>query len=110
VHLHRPGDAFQTDGALLNAGVGGISCRVATNDADRTRIGESIRVAFQLSDYGDQFELTAVLRNKTPAQSSQQTILGLEFVYRHEDDGQRARLADALGFGSATQSGSPDHE
>ncbi len=110
VRLHRPYDGFEADGALLNAAVGGISCRIATQDADRTEVGDSIRTSFQLGGQGRWFELTAVVRNKTPAQSVHQTILGLEFVYHRDDNEQRSRLADALGFGSTMQARSHDHE
>jgi hypothetical protein len=110
VRLYRPGGDFETTGALLNVGVGGISCRIATEDADETHLEEILHASFQLAGDREWFDLAAIVRNKTPARSADQVIIGMEFQFEVGDEHQRIRLVDALGFGSSIQSRSRDHE
>ncbi|UCG17593.1 MAG: PilZ domain-containing protein [Phycisphaerales bacterium] len=96
VHLYKAGDGTDNIGALLNASVDGIACRIPTAAADRTAIGDTLRVAFQLAGSTHQFDLQAAVRSKTPAGSERHTIVGLQFEFRGQDDPQRRQLANAL--------------
>jgi hypothetical protein len=96
VHLYKAGAGTDDVGTLLNASVDGIACRIPTAAADRTVIGDTLRVSFRLAGSTQQFDLQAAVRSKTPAGSERHTIVGLQFDFHGQDDPQRRQLADAL--------------
>lgn len=96
VHLYKAGHGSDDVGTLLNASVDGIACRIPTAAADRTVIGDTLRVSFQLTGSTQRFDLQAAVRSKTPAGSERHTIVGLQFAFHGQDDPQRRQLANAL--------------
>jgi Tfp pilus assembly protein PilZ len=97
-------------GTLLNASVDGVACRVATEAADRAKIGDTVRIQFELADPPQSFDLAAVVRSKTPAATEFQTIVGLQFAYGREDREQRHRLTAALTSAQPSPTRSRNHE
>lgn len=88
--------AWTIQGAMLNLSAEGIACRIAREDALRMAVGCVVLVRFVLQEAGRPFEWSARVTNITEGGTADRTVVGLEFIFDHRGEVDRARLCRAL--------------
>jgi len=102
VRLQGIGDENQRRclGDLLNIGMGGLQCRVATQQARHLLVDQFVDAMFRVGACPSEFDLRARIANITPAGSAEHQVLGLEFVndsrLRASQRALNAAIAQAL--------------
>lgn len=85
-------------GSLLNISCDGLACRIDGGAASVLEVGTELRVDFKLPGHEAEFDLDAVVTNRTPA-SEGCVILGLQFVVSGAVAQQLTALRQALHAG-----------
>lgn len=92
-------DASRADeipGSLLNLSLHGLACRIPSGAVAAIAIDEILHVSFDLDQRMPGLDLTARVTNITEGSSSDQVILGFEFLPARMSDSSRRRLQQAL--------------
>lgn len=95
----RHGDVSRADeirGSLLNLSLHGLACRIPSPAVAAFAIDEILHVSFDLGQQMPGLDLTARVTNITEGSSSDQVILGFEFLPAQMSDSSRRRLLQAL--------------
>ena len=86
---------------MLNLSESGVACRVAWDEVDRLRTGESIRVLFRPHETDESFDLPARIINITQAGTPDTCVIGMEFLFGSDGERVQARLRVALNRASS---------
>ncbi len=95
----QSGDAngdWKSEGAMLNLSPDGIACRIPTDRASRLKVGQTVRVGFDVAAEGRPFNWPARVTNMTAGGTTNQTVVGLEFIPDQTGSEDRRRLRRAL--------------
>lgn len=84
---------------LLNLSLNGLACRLGSDVVNSISINDTLHVSFDLDRPASRFDLTARVTNITEGGSSDQTILGLEFLPDNMSELSRRKLESLL-FGT----------
>lgn len=90
----RP-EATACDGSLLNVSTEGLACRMREKEAATLRIGQDLRVTFDLGAPSSAFDLKARVINITQGGTPDHLVLGLEFIVDQSVAADRRRLREA---------------
>ncbi len=82
--------------SLLNVSTDGLAVWIAASDTAEMKVGDRLRVSFDLGPSQTTFNLTARVNNMTTGGSTGRVILGLEFVAADNPDFNPHQLEEAM--------------
>ncbi len=104
--LHQPSEvvlrgtgadhAWTAVGTMLNVSEEGIACRTSAQTAQDLAIGRTLHVVFSLPPASTVFDLQACIINITPAGTSHNVVLGMQFVADQRLKSFQAALLESL--------------
>lgn len=81
---------------LLNLSVDGLACRISTEHGALLDRNSNVRAILHLPELGDPVEITARITNSSPGSTSNQLVLGMEFVDSVENATSFQEIRNAL--------------
>ncbi len=81
---------------MLNLSEQGLACRMPQAQADRLRIGQTLGVVFRLNEMTEPFDIPARIVTITQGGTTDQRVVGMEFLDLPELQAQKTRLGRAL--------------